>query len=83
MGDDTIRDFDEVNDTIRLLGFTGIASDSEAFEGHTVTNNILTLNFGSEGSLTSTRSAARQSWRVCLTGPDRQATAYGRSCDEI
>ncbi len=52
MGDDTIGDFDELNDTLKLVGFTGIDSDNDAFAGNTVTNNILTLNFGSEGSLT-------------------------------
>jgi hypothetical protein len=52
MGDHTIGDFGDLNDTIRLFGFAGINSDSDAFEGHSAANNNLTLGFGSEGSLT-------------------------------
>ncbi|MBN7786080.1 hypothetical protein JYP51_14220 [Ponticoccus gilvus] len=53
MGDDTIGDFDELNNEVRLDGFTGIGNDAQALATASGGGTVpITLDFGAQGTLT-------------------------------
>lgn len=64
MGDDTIGDFDELNNEARLDGFTGIGNDAQALATASGGGTVpITLDFGAQGTLTS-RSSVLPHWSV-------------------